>query len=83
MGAHFNSNMLIGIVLIVFALAMSISIIFNRYKTSGFKGKIPVIVVSSVVGVIGIILLIMGIVYEWPNLTEDTALLFNHMYYLL
>lgn len=83
MGAHFNSNMLIGIVLVVFAIAMAISIIFNRYKTSGFKGKVPVIIASSIIGTIGLILLIMGIVYEWPNLTNSSALITTYLNYLL
>jgi phosphatidylserine synthase len=71
MGAHFNSNMLIGIILIVFAIAMVISITYNRYKTSHFKGRIPLFISSGIIALIGLILLILGIVYEWPNLTED------------
>ena len=85
MGAHFNSNMLIGLILVVFAIAMFISIVYNRYKTSGFKGKLPVIIVSAVVGVIGLVLFIMGVVYEWPNLVgaDETAQIVNTIKFLL
>ncbi len=73
MGAHFNSNMLIGLILVVFAIAFYISITFNRYKESGFKGKLPVMIASAIIGVIGLVLFICGIVYEWPNLVQSDA----------
>ena len=75
MGAYFNSNMLIGLIMIVFAAAFYISIVMNRYKTSGFKGKLPVMIASAVIAVIGLILFIVGVVYEWPNLVNKDALL--------
>ena len=84
MGAYFNSNMLIGLIMIVFAIAMYISIVFNRYKTSGFKGKLPVIIASAVIGVIGIVLFVLGVIYEWPNLTsKETALLVDNLKFFL
>lgn len=73
MGAHFNSNMLIGLIMVVFAIAFYISITYNRYKESGFKGKLPVIIASAVIGFIGLILFICGVVYEWPNLVQNDA----------
>ena len=82
MGTHFNSNMLFGIILIAFALAFYIAITFNRYKTSGFKGKLPVLITSIVIGIIGIVLFVLGIVHECPNLTE-TAQITNQLFYLL
>jgi uncharacterized membrane protein YhhN len=78
MGAHFNSNMLIGLIMIVFAIAMYISIVLNRYKTSGFKGKLPVIITSVVIGIIGLVLFVIGIIYEWPNLIVETQQILNY-----
>lgn len=77
MGAHFNSNMLIGILMIVVGIATIISIVVNRYKTTQFKGRLPVIIISIVVSVIGLVLLIMGICYEWPNLIASSQTLLN------
>lgn len=78
MGAHFNSNMLIGLIMMIFAIAMYISIVLNRYKTSGFKGKLPVIITSIVIGIIGLILFIVGVVYEWPNLVSETQQILDY-----
>lgn len=75
MGTHFNSNMLFGVILMAFALAFYIAITVNRYKTSGFKGKLPVLITSIVVGVIGLVLFILGVVYEWPNLTNSAEII--------
>lgn len=85
MGAYFNSNMLIGLIMVIFAIAMCISIVFNRYKTSGFKGKLPVIIVSAVIAVIGLVLFILGVIYEWPNLTNnaETAFLIDNFKFLI
>ena len=83
MGAHFNSNMLIGIVLVVFAIAMFISITFNRYRTTGFKGRVPIIIASSIIAAIGVILFIVGLVYEWPDLTEKSVYLLPSITQLL
>lgn len=69
MGFHFNSNILLGILFMAFAVAFYISIAVNRYKTSGFKGKIPVLITSIIIGIIGIVFFVLGVVYEWPNLT--------------
>lgn len=82
MGAHFNSNMLFGIVLMAFALAFYIGITINRYKTSGFKGKLPVLITSIVIGVIGLVLFVLGVVHEWPNLTNSLEII-NQFHFLV
>ena len=79
MVTHFNSNMLIGLAMVIFAIAMYVSIIFNRYKETGFKGKLPVTIASIVIGVLGLILFIMGVVYEWPNLVSDHACILTNI----
>lgn len=68
MNTIFNFFMLIGAVLMAFAAGTYVSICLNRYKTSGFKGKIPVIIFSAIIFVVGLVLLIIGIIQVWPLL---------------
>lgn len=51
-----------------FSAGFYFSICHNRYKKDNFKGKVPVIITSIVVALIGLALLIMGIVYAWPSM---------------
>ena len=77
MGTNFNSNMLIGILLTFAGIASYIGIVINRYKTKGFKGKLPVIIISAIMVIAGIFLFAMGVIYEWPSLVNSTESAFN------
>lgn len=64
----FNSNMLFGIIFIALSIGLYVSTCLNRYKKTNFKGKTAIITTSIVIACIGLLFLIAGIVYAWPQM---------------
>lgn len=59
----FNTETLFGILFLVAAFSLVYDLWLTRPIKGNFKGKIPLIIVSCILGCIGLFLLICGLIY--------------------